>query len=73
MVKALNGIKSSGKGTDVIFVHDKNKAWKLLASNAYYVKSDNGITAFLLKTDAETHAKDSGGVVMQFEALTKSS
>ena len=73
MVKALNGIKGSGKGTDVIFVHDKNKAWKLLASNAYYVRSDSGITAFLLKTDAETHAKDSGGVVMQFEALMKSS
>lgn len=73
MVKALKGIKGSGKNTDAIFVHDMKKAWKLLASNAYYVQSNNEITAFLLKSDAETHAKDSGGVVMQFETLLNAS
>ena len=73
MVKALKEIKDSGKGSDAIFVHDKNKGWKLLAENAYYVLGNDGITAYLLKGDAESYAKDSGGEVMEFETLTAAS
>ncbi|MEO1131476.1 MAG: ABC transporter substrate-binding protein [Cyanobacteria bacterium J06639_1] len=69
MVKALPGLIDEGKAADVLFVHDREKGWKLFAENAFYVKDDSEVSAFLLKSDAETFAASSGGIVKDFKAL----
>ncbi|MEL6161457.1 MAG: ABC transporter substrate-binding protein [Cyanobacteria bacterium J06627_32] len=69
MVKQLNALQEEGKAADVIFVHDRNKGWKLFAENAYYVTSGDEVSAFLLEADAATYASESGGQVTSFKDL----
>lgn len=69
MIKKLNELQADGKASDVIFVHDRNKGWKLFAENSYYVKNGDEISAFLLEADAQTFAAESGGQVTTFKSL----
>ncbi|MEL6353014.1 MAG: ABC transporter substrate-binding protein [Cyanobacteria bacterium J06627_28] len=69
MIKKLNELQGEGKAADVIFVHDRNKGWKLFAENSYYVESGDEVSAFLLADDAEAFAAESGGQVVSFKDL----
>lgn len=69
MVKMLAKLKGEGKAADVIFVHDREKGWKLFAENSYYVTNGNEVSAFLLKADADKFASASGGQVTAFKSL----
>lgn len=69
MVKKLNALQEEGKAADVIFVHDRNKGWKLFAENSYYVTNGDEVSAFLLEVDAQTFAAESGGQVATFKTL----
>ncbi|MEM7770563.1 MAG: ABC transporter substrate-binding protein [Cyanobacteria bacterium P01_E01_bin.6] len=69
MVKKLNELQADGKAADVIFVHDRNKGWKLFAENSYYVTNGDEVSAFLLEADAEAFAAESGGQVATFKSL----
>ncbi|MEM7793830.1 MAG: ABC transporter substrate-binding protein [Cyanobacteria bacterium P01_C01_bin.118] len=69
MIKKLNELQTDGKASDVIFVHDRNKGWKLFAENSYYVKNGDEVSAFLLEADAQKFASESGGQVTTFKSL----
>ncbi|NEQ50733.1 MAG: ABC transporter substrate-binding protein [Leptolyngbya sp. SIO3F4] len=69
MIKKLNELQADGKASDVIFVHDRNKGWKLFAENSYYVKKGDEVSAFLLEADAQKFASESGGQVTTFKSL----
>lgn len=69
MIKKLNELQTEGKASDVIFVHDRNKGWKLFAENSHYVKNGDEVSAFLLEADAEAFAAESGGQVTTFKSL----
>ena len=69
MVKRLNELQEEGQAADVIFVHDRNKGWKLFAENSYYVTNGDEVSAFLLEADAEAFAAESGGQVSSFKDL----
>ena len=69
MIKKLNELQTEGKASDVIFVHDRNKGWKLFAENSHYVKNGDEVSAFLLEADAQQFASESGGEVTTFKSL----
>lgn len=69
MMKMLAKLRSEGKAADVMFVHDRNKGWKLFAENSYFVSNGGEISAFLLKQDADLFAASSGGQVTAFKEL----
>jgi len=69
MIKRLNELQTEGKASDVIFVHDRNKGWKLFAENSHYVKNGDEVSAFLLEADAQQFASESGGEVTTFKSL----
>lgn len=69
MIKKLNELQTDGKASDVIFVHDRNKGWKLFAENSHYVKKGDEVSAFLLEADAQAFAAESGGEVTTFKSL----
>ena len=69
MMQMLPKLKAEGKAADVMFVHDRNNGWKLFAENSYYVNNSDGVSAFLLKEDAQQYAASSGGQVTAFKDL----
>lgn len=69
MVKMLGKLKEEGKAADVMFVHDREKGWKLFAENSYFVSNGEEVAAFLLKEDADKFATTSGGKVTAFKEL----
>ncbi|WP_216595561.1 ABC transporter substrate-binding protein [Myxosarcina sp. GI1] len=69
MMKMLGQLQEEGKAADVMFVHDRDKGWKLFAENSYYVNDGKEISAFLLEQDAEQFAASSGGQVTAFKEL----
>jgi NitT/TauT family transport system substrate-binding protein len=67
--KALKTIESEGKTTRVVYAQDRDSGIKLLASQAWFVRNDNGeVSAFLLKGQADDWAKSKGGKVLDFNA-----
>ncbi len=69
MVKALATLQAEGKAADVMFVHDRNNGWKLFAENSYFVTNGDEVSAFLLESDAQTYAAESGGTMTAFKGL----
>ena len=69
MIKMLDQLREEGKAADVMFVHDRNKGWKLFAENSYYVNNGDEVSAFLLKEDAQEYASASGGQVTAFKEM----
>lgn len=72
LVSMLAQIQDEGQAADVIFVHDRNKGWKLFAENSFYVKDGDEVSAFLLESDAQQYASESGGELMDFKSLQRS-
>ncbi|MEM9768849.1 MAG: ABC transporter substrate-binding protein [Cyanobacteria bacterium P01_D01_bin.71] len=70
MVKALATLQDEGQAADVMFVHDRNNGWKLFAENSYYVVEGEEVSAFLLESDAEAYAAESGGQISTFKDLS---
>ncbi len=66
MLKSLVREKAQGEVADVMFVHDRNRGWKLFAENAYYVSAGGSVSAFLLAADANAYAIANGSKVMSF-------
>lgn len=66
MLKSLAQEKAQGEAADVMFVHDRNRGWKLFAQNAYYVSAGGNVAAFLLAADADAYAIANGSKVMSF-------
>ncbi|MCC0179133.1 hypothetical protein I4641_19380 [Waterburya agarophytonicola K14] len=69
MMEMLPKLRAEGQAADVMFVHDRNNGWKLFAENSYYVNNGDGVSAFLLKEDANQYAASSGGQVTAFKEL----
>ncbi|WP_315789135.1 ABC transporter substrate-binding protein [Fischerella sp. JS2] len=67
MLQKLKTENKQDKG--VIFVHDRNNGWKLLAENSFYVQNGNEISAFLTQKDAQDFAQKSGVKVVDFKGL----
>ncbi|MGD1860513.1 MAG: ABC transporter substrate-binding protein [Leptolyngbyaceae cyanobacterium] len=70
MVQALATLQDEGQAADVMFVHDRNNGWKLFAENSYYVVDGEEVSAFLLESDAEAYAAESGGQMSNFKGLS---
>ena len=69
MMEMLPKLRAEGQAADVMFVHDRNNGWKLFAENSYYVNNGDGVSAFLLKEDAQQYAASAGGQVTAFKDL----
>jgi NitT/TauT family transport system substrate-binding protein len=69
---AYADLKAKGKKINVAYVFDTTRGIKLFADKAFFAMgTDNLVTPFLLKKDAEGYAAKNGGKVMSFdEALT---
>jgi NitT/TauT family transport system substrate-binding protein len=55
----------------VIFAQDRLSGIKLFADRAWFVDKDGGLSAFLLKADADKWAKDQGGSVIDYTDAQK--
>lgn len=64
---ALAQLSQTGEKLNATYVYDKITGLKLFGKTAFYVKSDEGITAFLRKPDADQYAASSQGKVMQLD------
>ncbi len=69
MVQALSTLQAEGQAADVMFVHDRNNGWKLFAENSYYVSNGDEVSAFLLESDAQAFAAETGGTMTAFKGL----
>lgn len=69
MLKMRQNLKEEGKEATAMFVHDKQKGWKLFAKNAYYVKNGETVSAFLLRKHAKKFAAKSGSQVAEFGGI----
>lgn len=66
-LKAFKALESEEKIVRVLYAQDREKGFKLLGSQAWFVRNDNGeVSAFLLKDRAEAWAKEKGGKVLDY-------
>lgn len=66
---AAKAAEAAGKKVRVVYTHDRNTGIKLLANQAWFARdAKGGLSAFLLKADAEAWAKAKGGAVLDFAA-----
>jgi len=68
---ARRALTGEGKTIRVAFLHDRNSGNKLFAERSWFVKADQGLSAFLLKEQAELWAKEHGGTVQTFDETVK--
>ncbi len=61
---AVGNFQNTGQKLNATYVYDKKTGLKLFGKTAFYVKSKDGFSTFLLKRDAEIFAKSEGGAVM---------
>jgi NitT/TauT family transport system substrate-binding protein len=62
-------LESAGKKVRVVYAHDRNTGLKLIANDAWFVSTKDGVSAFLLKDAAAAWAKQHGGQVLSYAAL----
>ncbi|QRQ84815.1 ABC transporter substrate-binding protein [Cupriavidus oxalaticus] len=68
---ALRQAGREGRKARVLYVHDRNTGLKLLADKVWYVQDGKGqVSAFLLKGSADSYAKDHGGSVRNYAAVS---
>ena len=65
---ALRDVATLGEKVRIALVHDRNTGSKLIARSAWYAQGDDGISAFLLRSDAEAWAAGHGGTVGPYDA-----
>ncbi|MDR2365735.1 MAG: ABC transporter substrate-binding protein [Zoogloeaceae bacterium] len=69
---AAAAVEAAGGRTRVIYAHDRATGIKLFAHQAWFARDAKGVlSAFLLKTDAEAHARAKGGKVLDYAAARK--
>jgi NitT/TauT family transport system substrate-binding protein len=68
---ALTQLEHEGKRARVTFVHDRETGNKLFADKVWYVRGEQGLSAFLLKKSAESWAAKHGGQVIGFDAARR--
>jgi NitT/TauT family transport system substrate-binding protein len=68
---AAKQLEAEPKQLRVIFVHDRLSGNKLFADKVWYVKSKDGLAAFLLKPSAAEWAKKHGGSVVAFDSARR--
>jgi NitT/TauT family transport system substrate-binding protein len=59
-------LEKSGKKIRTVYAHDRETGLKLLAADAWFVQSKGEVSAFLLKSSAETWARKNNGKVLDF-------
>ncbi len=69
MVKALTELQAEGQAANAMFVHDHNNGWKLFAENSYFVRNGDEVAAFLLESEAQAYATQTGGTLTAFRDL----
>lgn len=68
-LEAARTAEAAGKKVRVVYAHDRNTGIKLFANQAWFARdAKGGLSAFLLKADAEAWAKAKGGAVLDFAA-----
>lgn len=74
MMVMLQKLKADGKETKgAIFVHDRDRGWKLFAENSFFVQNGKEISAFLTEQEAQAFASKSGAKeVTNFQGLQQS-
>jgi len=73
MMAMLQKLKADGKDTaGAIFVHDRDRGWKLFAENSFFVQNGKEISAFLTEQEAQAFANKSGAKVANFQGLQQS-
>jgi NitT/TauT family transport system substrate-binding protein len=70
---ALRKLEAEHKPVRVTFVHDRVSGNKLFADKVWYVQTDKGLSAFLLKSAALQWSKQHGGSVVDFLEARKAS
>ncbi len=66
---ALAALERGGGAARAFYAQDRQSGIKLLATQAWFVRDrDTRLDAFLLKSDAESHAAKHGGEVVDFAA-----
>jgi NitT/TauT family transport system substrate-binding protein len=70
MMAASAKLQRDGKQVvSTVFVHDRNKGWKLFAENSFFVRKGDETSAFLTEKDAQAFAKQAGAQVVSFKGL----
>lgn len=70
--KALAALEQEGKGIRAVYAQARDSGIKLLANQAWFVDDGKGqLSAFLLKDQAEGHARQHGGQVRDFVAASR--
>lgn len=68
-LQAARAVEAGGGTVRVVYVHDRNTGLKLFAHQSWYASdAAGGLSAFLLRSDAEAWAKANGGQVQEFPA-----
>lgn len=65
----LRKLEAAGKKLRTMYAHDQDSGLKLLAGDAWFVVKGKEISAFLLKADAEAHARKVQGKVVDYDTL----
>ncbi|HWA77020.1 MAG TPA: ABC transporter substrate-binding protein [Polyangiaceae bacterium] len=68
---ALSQLETDGKAARVTFVHDRETGNKLFADKVWYVRTAEGLSAFLLKKSADAYAAKKHGQVIGFDSARK--
>jgi NitT/TauT family transport system substrate-binding protein len=70
--KALAQLEGEGKAIRAVYAQARDTGLKLLAGQAWFVQDGKGeLSAFLLKEQAETFAKQHGGQVREFASVSR--
>lgn len=67
---AAKQVQAEGKQLRVTFVHDRLSGNKLFADKVWYVRTKDGLSAFLLRATAAEYAKTHGGTVVDYAAAS---
>lgn len=71
-LKALAVLEQEGKDIRAIYAHAADSGLKLLANQAWFVRDQDGqLSAFLLKEQAERHAREKGGKALDFPSVNQ--
>lgn len=67
LLKAVDAFRNTGAKLNATYVYDKTTGLKLFGKTAFFVATDDGLTTFLRKPDADSYAQKNNGTVMDME------
>lgn len=65
----LRKLEAAGRKVRAVYAHDQQTGLKLLGRDAWFVVSGKDVSAFLLRADAEAHARKNKGKVLGYDTL----